>query len=160
MFILMCVIFVFTFQLTEEYRVEKYIDRIHFDNLTNKDAEIIEKVKMDGESFYILVVDEYSNSSFNSERYYIVKVKNNYLGITAFEIIYSKYDGMIGCSFSNTFDGETYIFGLKNDNIYNTIIVTLVSGEEVVLPVTDSPVLFYYTKDYLQIEDVEYNITN
>lgn len=160
MFIVIGLIFVFIFQITEDFRAENYVNRFHFDGLTNKNAEIIEKVQIGGEFFYILVVDEYISNSFNSEKYYIVKTKNNSLGITTFEIIYSNYDGMHGSSFSNTYDGETYIFGLKGDYIYNTITVTLLSGEEVVLPVTDSPVLFYYTKDYLQIENIEYNITN
>ena len=154
------VISILTFHLTEEYRVEKYIDRIHFNNMSNKDAEIIEKVTIDNESFYILVVDEYVDTTFNSERYYIVKIKYDFLGITLFETIYSQYDGMLGNSFANTDEGETYIFGLKNNYQYNTITVTLVSGEEIVLPVTDSPVLFYYTKDLLQIEEITLNINN
>jgi hypothetical protein len=152
--IIVGVISILALHLTEEYRVEKYIERINFNNMSNKDADIIEKVTMDGESFYILVVDEYIDNIFNSKRYYIVKEKFNVLGLTLFEKIYSIYDSMPGSSFINTDEGETYIFGLKNNTQNNTIIVALESSEEIVLSVTNGPVLFYYTKNFLQIKDI------
>ena len=144
----------------EELRVKRFarVEKTRvFPENSNENVEILKEVTMDGEIFYILQEDEYIDGVFNSVTYQIIMIDRSTLGWKTFKVIWAHYDENYGYSITKGVD-LTMIVGQKQENNFDTIDIELTSGVVFTAFITDSPILFYYTKEEYDIVDFTTNI--
>jgi|LGOV01.1.fsa_nt_gb hypothetical protein len=143
--------------LVAEYRAFRAIvsrrTSIYDDN-EYKDKLLLGTVEFDGVEFYIFEADEYINDVLNAKVYSIVQCNQEFLFFKTYDYYLFTYEGTSGVDLQRSSNGTT-MFGVKEVNNFDKIELMLEDGETKIIDVTSTKVLFYYSKEYLDIESYQ-----
>ena len=127
--------------------------RLAYEEHSYKNETLIDIYRVEGFDFYIFKADEYNEDIYSSTIYVIVKSEKIAGLFSSFEQFSFHYEGQYGSSWGTNEDG-TFVVGLKEVNDFDQIILSL-DDETKLVDVSDSKVLFYFTKEKLNIDSFE-----
>lgn len=136
------------FRTMEKNRTDAYTDN-SYDN-----EKLLDIRNVEGIDFYLFEADEYINNEFNSKVYTIIRCDYKFGYFRSYELFSFQYDGMYGTSISTGEHGTT-ILGIKETNNFNLIEIVLSNDETMLVDVTDTDLIFYFTTEQLDVSSYE-----